>query len=132
MEKILEKARELGKLIADSEIYINSKEKEALFLQDEEASTLMYEYTKTQENLSKEFQKPNITKEEIEDIKFKSTKAFEKLCENKIIKEHLEASRSLASLVEQVNMVIGHFVRGDKKSSCSGNCSSCSSNCSNQ
>ena len=79
MEKILEKARELGKLIADSEIYINSKEKEALFLQDEEASTLMYEYTKTQENLSKEFQKPNITKEEIEDIKFKSTKAFEKL-----------------------------------------------------
>ena len=50
MEKILEKARELGKLIADSEIYINSKEKEALFLQDEEASTLMYEYTKTQEN----------------------------------------------------------------------------------
>ena len=48
-----------------------------------------------------------------------------KICENKNIKNYLDANRSFAMMIEQVNTIIGYFVKGGESSGCSGNCSSC-------
>ena len=125
MEEILQKAKELGIMIADSREFINMKAAEEKQLSDPEAQKLMMEYAQTRDELSKRASKDGITKEDFEEIKFESQKAFEKICENENIKAYLEANRKFSSLIEQVNSIIGYFVKGGEESGCSGNCSSC-------
>ena len=125
MEEILQKAKELGVMIADSREFINMKAAEEKQLSDPEAQKLMMEYAQTRDELSKRASKDGITKEDFEEIKFESQKAFEKICENENIKAYLEANRKFSSLIEQVNSIIGYFVKGGEESGCSGNCSSC-------
>ena len=84
MEQILQKAKELGMMIADSEQFARVKDAE------------------------------------------EAQEAFEKICENKNIKAYLEANRAFSSMIEQVNTIIGYFVKGGDASGCGGNCSSCS------
>lgn len=126
MEEILQKAKELGMMIADSEQFANVKATEEAQLNDPEATALMMEYSNKQDELSKRASAPNVTKEDFEAIKSESQAAFEKICTNKNIKAYLEANRAFSSMIEQVNTIIGYFVKGGDSSGCGGNCSSCS------
>lgn len=125
MDEVLQKAKELGMLIANSQEFALVKATEEAQLADEEATALMMEYSNTQDELSKKASDPNITKEEFEEIRNESQKAFEKICENKNIKAYLDANRSFSAMIQQVNSIIGYFVKGGDSSGCSGNCSSC-------
>ena len=125
MDEILQKAKELGMLIANSQEFALVKATEEAQLNDPEATQLMMEYSNTQDELSKRAAAPDVSKEEFENIRFEAQKAFEKICENKNIKAYLDANRSFSSMIEQVNSIIGYFVKGGDSSGCSGNCSSC-------
>ncbi|MBO5370108.1 MAG: YlbF family regulator [Clostridia bacterium] len=125
MDEILQKAKELGMLIANSQEFALVKATEEAQLADEEATKLMMEYSNTQDELSKRASAPDVTKEEFENIRFEAQKAFEKICENKNIKAYLDANRTFSAMIEQVNAIIGYFVKGGDSSGCSGNCSSC-------
>lgn len=126
MEQILQKAKELGMMIADSEQFAKVKAAEEAQLADPEATELMMEYSNKQDELSKRASAPNVTKEDFEAIKKEAQEAFEKICTNKNIKDYLEANRAFSSMIEQVNTIIGYFVKGGEASGCGGNCSSCS------
>lgn len=126
MEQILQKAKELGMMIAESEQFARVKDAEEAQLNDSEATQLMMEYSQKQDELSKRASEPNITKEDFENIRKEAQEAFEKICENKNIKAYLEANRAFSSMIEQVNTIIGYFVKGGDASGCGGNCSSCS------
>ena len=125
MDEILQKAKELGMLIANSQEFALVKATEEAQLADEEATKLMMEYSNTQDELSKRASAPDVTKEEFENIRFEAQKAFEKICENKNIKAYLDANRTFSAMIEQVNAIIGYFVKGGDSSGCSRNCSSC-------
>ncbi len=125
MEKILEKAKELGQMIANSKQFEAIKIAEENQAADPEANALMAEFTKKQEELSVKMANPAITKEEIEEIKKEAQKDFEKICQNKNINAYLEANRAFSSLINQVNTIIGYFIKGKEESGCNGNCSSC-------
>ena len=125
MDEILQKAKELGMLIANSQEFALVKATEEAQLADEEATKLMMEYSNTQDELSKRASAPDVTKEEFENIRFEAQKAFEKICQNKNIKAYLDANRTFSAMIEQVNAIIGYFVKGGDSSGCSGNCSSC-------
>lgn len=125
MEEILQKAKELGMMIADSKEFTNLKAAEDKQLSDPEAQKLMMEYATKRDELTARASKDGVTKEDFEDIKYQSQQAFEKICENENIKAYLEANKAFSSLIEQVNSIIGYFVKGGEASGCSGNCSSC-------
>ena len=125
MEEILQKAKELGMMIADSQEFATLKAAEEAQLADSEATALMAGYAAKRDELSAKMATPDITKEEIEAIKKEYQDEFDKICENKNIKNYLDANRSFAMLIEQVNSIIGYFVKGGESSGCSGNCSSC-------
>lgn len=125
MEKILEKAKELGIMIAESEQFAAIKAAEENQVADPEADALMAEFTKKQEEYSKRMANPEITKEEFESIKQEAQADFEKICQNKNIKAYLDANREFANLINQVNSIIGYFVKGGEASGCSGSCSTC-------
>ena len=52
-------------------------------------------------------------------------KEFEKLCQNENIKAYLDANSAFSNMINQVNSIIGYFVKGGDEGGCSGNCSSC-------
>ncbi len=123
--EILERAKELGKMIAESEICKNMKEAEAAQLADEAAQKMMYEYNLKCDEFSQRANKPDITKEEFDKIQMDAQAEFVKLCQNEKIKNYLEANRAFGELINQVNSIIAHFVKGEDQSGCSGSCSSC-------
>ena len=126
MNKIIEKARELGMMIAESDELKALKGAEEMQLQDPEATELMMEYSVTREKLSKEASKPDLTKEEFEKIQTEMEEAFKKLMTNENIKRYIDANTKFKTLIDQVNSIIAYFVKGEENAgSCSGNCQSC-------
>ena len=126
MNEVIEKARELGMLIAESDEMKALKGAEELQLADKDAQELMMEYANTRERLTQKASKPDITKEEFEEISKEMEEAFASIMTNENIKRYIEANRDFKSLIDQVNSIIAYFVKGEEQGgSCSGNCSSC-------
>jgi len=126
MNEIIEKARELGKMLADSDEFKALKGAEELQLADKEAQELMMEYATKREELGAKAAEENLTKEDFENIQKEAEEAFNKLLTNANIKRYIEANGAFKTLVDQVNAIIAFYVKGEEQSgSCSGNCSSC-------
>ena len=68
MNPIIEKARELGMMLAESDEMKALKGGEELQLADPDAQVLMMEYANKRDEIAKKAQKPDITKEEFERI----------------------------------------------------------------
>ncbi len=126
MNAIIEKARELGMMLAESDEMKALKGAEELQLADKDAQVLMMEYANTREKLSQRATSGDVTKEELENIQTEMEEAFRKLMTNENIKRYIEANRDFKTLIDQVNSIIAYFVKGEEQQgSCSGNCSSC-------
>ncbi len=126
MNDIIEKARELGQMIADSDEIKALKGAEELQLADPAAQELMMEYANAREQAAKKAQDPNTTKESFEQIQNDMEKAFQKLMTNDNIKRYVEANNAFKMLIDQVNAIIAYYVKGEEQQGgCSGNCTSC-------
>ena len=126
MNEIIEKARELGQMLAECDEYKALKGAEDLQLADPAAQELMMEYATVREKLGQRASKEGATKEELESVQKEAQEAFEKLMTNANIKRYVEASQTFKTLIDQVNAIIAYFVKGEEQSGgCSGNCSSC-------
>ncbi len=126
MNDIIEKARELGMMLADSDEMKALKGAEEMQLADKDAQVLMMEYASTRERLSQRAASADVTREEFEKIQTEMEQAFQKLMTNENIKRYIEANKAFKTLIDQVNSIIAYFVKGEEQAgSCSGNCSSC-------
>ena len=123
--EILELAKQLGMMIAESDEAKALKAAEVRHLQDAEAQALMTNYSIRCEQLSEEANKEGITKEEYEKLNLDAQAEFIKISQNDTIKSYLEANENFSGLINKVNGIIAHFVRGEDESGCGGNCSSC-------
>jgi len=126
MNEIIEKARELGMMLAESDEMKALKGAEELQLADTAAQELLMEYANTREALAQRASAPDVTKEDFEQIQKEMNDAFAKIMTNENIKRYIEANRDFKTLIDQVNSIISFFVKGEEQGgSCSGNCSSC-------
>lgn len=123
--EILEKAKELGIMIAESEEFKTLKEAEEIQLADPKAQEMMMEYNTNREALAERASDPDLTKEDWEKLQMDAQAEFIKLCQNEKIKNYLDANQRFSDLINQVNAIIAHFVKGEDQSGCSGSCSSC-------
>ena len=106
MNDVIEKARELGMLIAESDEMKALKGAEELQLADKDAQELMMEYATTRERLTQKASRPDITKEEFESISKEMEEAFARIMTNDNIRRYIEANRSFKALIDQVNSII--------------------------
>lgn len=125
LEEIYTKAKELGIMISESDDAKALKAAEELHLADDEAQQLMMDYTLRMEKLSEEASKPGITQEELDKLQMDAQAEMIRICQNKNIERYLEANRKFNNLINQVNGIIAHFVRGEENSGCGGSCGSC-------
>lgn len=123
MTEIIEKTRELGELIKNSEEMKRVKEAEAKQAEDENAKTLMIEFNMNRMNLGRDLQNGKITEEEA--IKL-NNEAFEKMVsQSDTIREYVEAKKELDRVVTEINGVLNYYITGQAPGGCTHNCSTC-------
>lgn len=122
MTPIIEKAKELGVLIQESEELKKVKELEAKQQEDENAKTLLMEFNMNRMNLGRDIQSGKITEEEA--IKL-NNEAFERLVNSsEVIKAYVEAKKDLDRIVTEVNGILNYYITGQAPG-CGHDCSSC-------
>lgn len=122
MTPIIEKTRELGELIANSDEMKKVKEAEAAQEADENAKTLLVEFNMNRMNLGRDIQNGKISEEEAVKL---NNEAFNKMVESsETIKSYVEAKKELDRVVTEVNGILNYYITGQAPG-CSHDCSSC-------
>lgn len=130
MEKneILDLAKTVGEAISSSsEMERLNKAKDA---QDasEEAQKLIGEYNLVRLNVMQRVQNEEDQSEEnMKKYQTEMAEAFDKLMQNDIIKEFVEANDAVDTLVNQVKNIIDYCVTGETE--CTSDCSTCGGAC---
>ncbi len=128
---IIEKAQELGQLIAESAESARVSAAAEAMNNDEEATTLLRTYNENRKTATDNLRGTDPTKEDLENYRNYVQAEFEKIAGNKLIAEYIEASKEFDLMVNQVNAVLSYFITGQEQESaeggCSGNCAGCSS-----
>lgn len=127
--EIIDKAQELGTMIAESEERVRMTNASDRMNANEEAVELLRTYNDNRKAATEKLRGTNPSKEELEEFKAYVQAEFEKVAVNPLISEYIEASREFENMVNQVNAVLSYFITGQESAEggCSGNCSSCSS-----
>lgn len=129
--EIIEKAQELGSMIAESEESARLSAAADAMNNDEEATNLLRTYNENRKTATENLRGTDPTKEDLENYRNYVQSEFEKIAGNKLIGEYIEASKEFDLLVNQVNAVLSYFITGQEQESaeggCSGNCAGCSS-----
>ena len=129
MAEIFEKARELGEAIIESDEYKELKAAELRQENDEEALTLLKEYSDVRSRLASEIQKGDVSEERIAQIREELEEAYSKMTTNDAITAYINAQRTFQSIIDQMNSIISFHITGKMPGGCSGNCSSCGGSC---
>lgn len=129
MDIIIEKAQELGKLIAESEIRKAAVAATDGMNNDETAVMLLASYNQRRKEELEKLKGKEPSKEELEAFKKLMQEEFEKIMKNDKIATYVAANKELDSLMEQVNAVLAYFISGEEEHKhghgCGGSCSSC-------
>ncbi len=123
--EIFDKARELGEAIVNSNEYKTMKLAEAKQEQDEEAMKLLQEYSELRKSLGEEINKGDVGKERMEEIRAALEEAYEKVTNNDVIVEYINAQRAFQAIIDQMNAILSYHITGQLPGGCSGSCSTC-------
>lgn len=119
---ILDKTRELGEMLQNSEEMKAFKEAEAAQKSDEKTQEHMKEFNLNRLNLARDMQNGKISRE---DAIEKNNKAFDELCEKApLIREYVDAKAKFDELVNRVNSIINFYITGQTED-CTHDCSTC-------
>lgn len=120
---VIEKARELGEMLQESEEMKAYKEAEAIQKADEATQEEMSKFNLNRLNLARDMQNGKMSRE---DAVAANNKAYEELLEAApLIKDYVEKKKKFDEMVNQVNQIINYYITGSTGSGCSGSCSTC-------
>lgn len=120
-DMVLEKALELGKMIAESENYKAMRQKEAAMMADPDAIFLIEKF----QHLQQSHQMLRMQGKELSEEQLNEAHALEdKMMENSLIREFAEIQDQFGKFLNQVNERISEGIEGPREEH---NCSSCGS-----
>lgn len=121
--QIYEKAKELGELIAHSDLKKRADEANKALTSDAEAVDLINDYNDKRQAKLAEISDKQPTAEEAKAINEYLQNEFNKMAENPVIKEYIEANSEFEKVLNQMDQIIKSSISGG--SGCSGSCSTC-------
>ena len=100
---VIEKAKELGQELIDSEEYKELKKKESALYDDEEATSLLEDY----ENINKQMQMKRANGQEVSEDQQKKMQSLQmKMEQNPSIKSYIESQKKFNEVMNSVNKII--------------------------
>lgn len=103
---ILEKTKELGKLILETDEYKNVKKSKEEFLDNEKAVKMMEEYNKKEQEIQKKMMNQELNEKEFQEEINNLKKMAEKLKENDAIANLLKSENTFNNLMNEVLAVL--------------------------
>lgn len=126
MDEIMQKAHELGELLAASAELTQYQEQEIAFHTNTEAQKAYAEYEEKSAALAEEMRNASMTPEALDGFRSRMNAIMAELTKNEVAKTYLEAKSAFNQMIMQVNEIIGYHIRGEESGGCGGNCSGCS------
>ena len=124
---VLEKARELGEALFESETYRKMKEAEDRHLADVPSQEAVMAYNEERNAIMERMRKDGATKEDIEACQAELQAAFDRVLENEVVRNFVETKQAFETLLQQINNILGYYARGKQEGGCDpSKCSSCS------
>ena len=125
-KEILEKAIELGKLIAESDEVKAANAAKEKYENDETIQAAIVEYNAHNKALAEEYKKAEKDEALMTSIKNRIGELYNSIIDNPVYAEFMAAQEGVGQLMNKVNDEINFAVTGERPSEgCSGNCSSC-------
>ena len=117
MEEILNKAHELGELIAGSRELAEYQAQEMAFAADAEAQKALSVYEEKSAALAEEMRSGAMTPERLQGFRDRMNGMMAELTENPAFNR----------IITQINEILGYHINGGEEAGgCGGNCSGCS------
>ncbi|MDD3766667.1 MAG: YlbF family regulator [Eubacteriales bacterium] len=123
---VIEKAKELGLMIAESDEYLKMKKAEENQKNDPDAQLLLAQYNTARTKLTARAQNPNITPEEMNQIRNEMEQEYAKIEQNPSIIAYINAISAFNDLMQGVNAAIMMHIAPEESSCGGGDCSGCS------
>jgi len=128
---IIEKAADLGVALSNSEEFKRLQAAKAAMDADANVNSLMGQYTSKQEEMVSMLENASPDGTTVSDISRELEDIQNRLMNNPVFGEMLEAQNQFANLMNQVNKVIGAYIglndrEEEASSGCSGHCEGCS------
>lgn len=126
MSSVLEKARELGDLLAVSKELSDMKNAQLAVMQDPEAKAIVDEFQEKQQEF---FRIQQMGQELSDSQKDKIRELEQKMTDNRIIAEYIGTQQKFEKLLEEINNIIAQSISGQHSSCGEFCCSSCGGGC---
>ncbi len=122
-EAIFEKAKELGELIAHSDVKKRADEANRALSANADAIELISGYNETRQEKIEAFGDRQPTAEEAKELNEFLQEEFNKIAKNPVIAEYIEANRMLEATLNQMDQIIKNSLH--EGHSCGGSCAEC-------
>jgi cell fate (sporulation/competence/biofilm development) regulator YlbF (YheA/YmcA/DUF963 family) len=131
MDKMIENAREIGRLLQDSEPYKKLREAESLADKDEQLQNDIKEFNLKRLSINVETQKVDKDGEKIAELNREMQAVYANIMSNQHMKDYNESKQEFDNMVTRIVTIIQNCAQGedpdttDFDPSCTGSCSTC-------
>lgn len=125
MENIINKAKELGALLEQSELVKKQRAAKLAFDSNEELQQLIGQFNLAKMALTNESNKDEPDAERLEEYRGQTTQAYEKIMQHPVMIELNEVEIAMDNLVGQINQILQNSISGNE-GGCTHNCATCS------
>ncbi len=123
--EIIEKAKELGLLLKDSDIvkeYIAAK---AAYDNNLEMRELLGQFNLHKMSIAMISKQENADEERLAEHEDKMGEVYNKIMESPLMIDFQEKSRRVETIIGNINSILNLYVTGESASGCTGSCSTC-------
>lgn len=124
MQQIIDKAKELGELLKNSEIFEKQKTAKKAFDEDEQLQQLVGEFNLAKLSLMNESNKDQPDAEKMEEFRTQTTAAYEKIMQHPVMMQLNQAEMDLENILNQINSILQNSI-SDNEGGCTHNCATC-------
>ena len=126
---VIEKAKELGAALAESDVVVRLNMAKEAYENDTHLRAAMQEYNALRAAIGKEFCKEPAEqdKDVIDAMKHRTDVLAEQISANEVYRAFMKAQEELKHLMNEVNSEISFYAFGERP--CTHDCASCSSAC---
>ncbi len=123
--EIIEKAKELGLLLKDSDIvkeYIAAK---TAYEQDREIQELLGQFNLHKMSMAMLSKQEHPDEERIADHEKQLEDVYNKIMQTELMLDFQQKSEKVDTIVSNINSIINLYISGDSTGGCTGSCSTC-------
>lgn len=122
---IIEKAKELGELLKNSEQVKELAAARTAYEENTEIQNLLGQFNIHKMSIAAISKQENIDEKRLADHEAKMHEAYDKIMESDLMTQYQLKSQAVEALVSDINNILNFYITGETPSGCTGSCSTC-------